>query len=184
MKRKRREAAWARNNAEIVGSAAFGLRTDILDLKKRGPKIRVRKRMVLPREWAKHNDPEDALRRQSLEDPYLFAVSLFDKSDLSGGRGFRTVTSSGVFNETTVCRVVSTEGVGYRSSPILNDRYNAIRGPSHNDRVTGRLVDHSWLQVQVAGRHGIKYLPIINKEGAKLMEVVLRQLRALLELPT
>ena len=177
MNRNRREAARARNNAEIAGSAAFGLKTDILDLKKRGPKIRVRKKMVLPREWAKHNDTEDAMKRRNLEDRHLFAVALFDKSELSGGRGMRTVaaqvqTEDAVTEDAVVCIVTSEHGIGYRSSLNIDDRYNTVRGPEQNDRVSGVRVDPFWLRVEVPGGHGTKYLPIVDKQGSELLRVV------------
>ncbi len=102
--RQRRAEALERSNAEIAGSAQFGVQTDIMKLRRQGPKIRIRKKIVLPREWAvaaRSGRVGDGSGGGSgvhgggaaggMEEAHLFAVALFDAHELARG-GLQNVT--------------------------------------------------------------------------------------------
>jgi hypothetical protein len=69
---------------------------------------------------------------------------------------------------------VDVNGVAFRNSPSMEDRYGSIRGPDHNVKIKVLREqigsDGNWLELDVAG-HGTKYLPIA-KSGTTLFKPI------------
>ena len=85
--KQRRKKALQASNAEIANSTAFGFKSNLMNLTTLGPKIRLRKKIQLPKEWT---NPKD--HRYCYEIENLFACALFDKNKMMSG--LRNVSSS------------------------------------------------------------------------------------------
>ena len=75
---------------------------------------------------------------------------------------------------TTTWRIISPQGIAYRNSPKMFDRFTLQRGPEHNDRVEALArcgERNNWLKVYIPNKEhlGFKYLPI-SKNGEILAE--------------
>ena len=126
---ERRKSALQASNAEIACSSAFGFSSNLLNLTNLGPKIRLRKRIKLPKEWA------DKDERRDHEIANLFACALFDKqamqfglrnvpSDDGGSATTTTTTDTSTSSEetkttTATATVTNTQTLSFKSGDML-----------------------------------------------------------------
>ena len=95
---ERRKLALQASNAEIANSTDFGFQSNLMNLTKKGPKIRLRKKIQMPREWT-IKGTSNQLDKKHLEIENLFACALFDKKDMKFGLKNVNVTDTTVSND-------------------------------------------------------------------------------------
>ena len=95
---ERRKLALQASNAEIANSTDFGFQSNLMNLTKKGPKIKLRKKIQMPREWT-IKGTSNQLDKKHLEIENLFACALFDKKDMKFGLKNVNVTDTTVSND-------------------------------------------------------------------------------------